>query len=108
MKTITLKTLATGIIAVIVLFTSCTKDHTCTCTTSKTSTDPSFTAQSFSDVVTMTKVSKEAAELNCQPGTLTDKQTYTADSICHVIGIHYLQTYTYTATETDTKTCTLK
>lgn len=108
MKTITLKTLATGIIAMTILFTSCKKDHTCTCTNSVTSTDPSKTPQSYSDVNTMTKLSKEAAELNCQPGTLTDTQTMTADSVSHVIGVHYGQTYTFTATQTTTKTCTLK
>ncbi len=111
MKTITIKTLAIGIVATTMLmFTSCKKTHTCTCSTTSTSTQPGYTAQpASSDVISYTsKSTKEAANLNCQPGTNTDTQTITADSTGTVFGVNFGQHYTYTYTNTNTKTCTIK
>jgi hypothetical protein len=111
MKTITLKTLAIGVVAATMLvFTSCKKNHTCTCTTTSTSSQAGSTPNSTSDVNTLTKVSKTVAEEYCQPGTstTTQPQTYQTDSMGTGVNYGHIYPYTITYTETDVKTCTLK
>ena len=67
MKTISIKTLATGIVASVLLFASCKKDRTCICTYTKSGSSSTDT-----EVITFNNVTKKTANANCTSGTTYD------------------------------------
>jgi hypothetical protein len=92
-----------------VTFASCSKNHTCTCTSLSASNAPGSTAQpTITDAYTYTKVSEETAKLNCQAGTNTTTTPIQGDSTGTTI-TNFNQHYTYITpyTTTNTRTCTL-
>lgn len=94
MKTITMKTLAAGIVVATLLFTSCKKDRTCTCSSTSTTVGggSTFTGNPDNSVQTLTKVSKKDAQTICVSTSDVSTQTYGGNVY----------------TTTTAKTCTLK
>ncbi len=94
MKTIKITTLAAGIVAATLMFTSCKKDRTCTCSSTSTTIGGGSTSTGNPDnsVQTLTKVSKKDASTICVSTTDVSTNTYSGNVY----------------TTTTTKTCTLK
>ncbi|MBI3719482.1 MAG: hypothetical protein HY252_12940 [Sphingobacteriales bacterium] len=79
---------------------SCTKDRTCSCTDSTTSTEPGYTAQSSSSVTTFKKVKTSDADLWCGSNTSTSNYDVWDNTVSPPAKKTYIRT--------ETNTCTLK